>query len=90
MIDISNERLQATCTHPLMIVYILLFALASGSAFLVGQDMSIMVLTILPFSNNLSNPGEPRSTPGKIQQSDASYFNFNRSIFRTVLLFQIW
>lgn len=41
MIDIANERLQATRTHPPMIVYILLFSLALISAFLVGQDMSV-------------------------------------------------
>jgi hypothetical protein len=41
MIDIANERLQATRTHPPMIVYILLFTLALASAFLVGQDMSV-------------------------------------------------
>ncbi len=41
MIDIANERLQATRTHPPTIVYILLFALALASAFLVGQDMSV-------------------------------------------------
>jgi tryptophan-rich sensory protein len=40
MIDIANERLQATRTHPPIIVYILLFTLALASAFLVGQDMS--------------------------------------------------
>jgi hypothetical protein len=62
----------------------------SESAFLVSQDMSVVVLTILPFLSNLSNPGEPRSTPGKIQQSNPGYFDLNRSIFRTVLLFQIW
>jgi hypothetical protein len=41
MIDIANERLQATRTHPPIIVYILLFTLALASAFLVGQDMSV-------------------------------------------------
>jgi hypothetical protein len=41
MIDIANERLQATRTHPPIIVYILLFALSLASAFLVGQDMSV-------------------------------------------------
>jgi hypothetical protein len=41
MIDIANERLQATRTHPPMMVYLLLFALALASAFLVGQDMSV-------------------------------------------------
>jgi len=41
MIDIANERLQATRTHPPMMVYILLFALALAAAFLVGQDMSV-------------------------------------------------
>ncbi len=41
MIDIANERLQATRTHPPVTVYILLFALALVSAFLVGQDMSV-------------------------------------------------
>lgn len=41
MIDVANERLQATRTHPPMIVYILLFTLALASAFLVGQDMSV-------------------------------------------------
>lgn len=41
MIDIANERLQATRTHPPVIVYILLFALALASAFLVGQTMSM-------------------------------------------------
>jgi hypothetical protein len=41
MIDVANERLQATRTHPPMIVYILLFTLALASAFLVGQSMSI-------------------------------------------------
>lgn len=40
VIDIANERLQATRTHPPIIVYILLFTLALASAFLVGQDMS--------------------------------------------------
>lgn len=40
MIDIANERLQATRTHPPITVYILLFTLALASAFLVGQDMS--------------------------------------------------
>lgn len=40
MIDIANERLQATRTHPPVTVYILLFTLALASAFLVGQDMS--------------------------------------------------
>ncbi|MGI0488589.1 hypothetical protein ACN4EK_24530 [Pantanalinema rosaneae CENA516] len=40
MIDVANERLQATRTHPPMIVYILLFTLALASAFLVGQTMS--------------------------------------------------
>jgi hypothetical protein len=41
MIDIANERLQATRTHPPMIVYILLFTLALTSAFLVGQAMAV-------------------------------------------------
>jgi hypothetical protein len=41
MIDVANERLQATRTHPPMIVYILLFTLALASAFLVGQSMSV-------------------------------------------------
>ncbi len=41
MIDIANERLQATRTHPPAIVYILLFTLALALAFLVGQDMSV-------------------------------------------------
>lgn len=41
MIDIANERLQATRTHPPIIVYILLFTLALASAFMVGQDMSV-------------------------------------------------
>jgi hypothetical protein len=40
MIDVANERLQATRTRPPMIVYILLFTLALASAFLVGQSMS--------------------------------------------------
>lgn len=40
MIDVANERLQATRTHPPMIVYILLFTLALASAFLVGRNMS--------------------------------------------------
>ncbi len=41
MIDVANERLQATRTHPPMIVYILLFTLALISAFLVGQTMAV-------------------------------------------------
>jgi small nuclear ribonucleoprotein (snRNP)-like protein len=41
VIDVANERLQATRTHPPMIVYILLFILALASAFLVGQSMSV-------------------------------------------------
>ncbi len=41
VIDVANERLQATRTHPPMIVYILLFVLALTSAFLVGQTMSV-------------------------------------------------
>lgn len=41
MIDVANERLQATRTHPPIIVYILLFTLALASAFLVGQNMSV-------------------------------------------------
>jgi hypothetical protein len=41
MIDVANERLQATRTHPPIIVYILLFTLALASAFLVGQSMSV-------------------------------------------------
>jgi hypothetical protein len=41
MIDVANERLQATRTHPPTIVYILLFTLALASAFMVGQDMSV-------------------------------------------------
>jgi hypothetical protein len=41
MMDVANERLQATRTHPPIIVYILLFALALASAFMVGQDMSV-------------------------------------------------
>lgn len=41
MIDVANERLQATRTHPPAIVYVLLFALAITSAFLVGQSMSV-------------------------------------------------
>ncbi|MEA5508718.1 hypothetical protein VB715_02965 [Crocosphaera sp. UHCC 0190] len=41
VIDIANERLQATRTHPPIIVYILLFTLALASAFLIGQDMSV-------------------------------------------------
>jgi hypothetical protein len=41
VIDIANERLQATRNHPPIIVYILLFTLALASAFLVGQDMSV-------------------------------------------------
>jgi hypothetical protein len=40
MIDVANERLQATRTHPPAIVYVLLFTLALASAFLVGQSMS--------------------------------------------------
>lgn len=40
MIDVANERLQATRTHPPAIVYVLLFTLALTSAFLVGQSMS--------------------------------------------------
>lgn len=40
LIDVANERLQATRTHPPSIVYILLFTLAIASAFLVGQSMS--------------------------------------------------
>jgi hypothetical protein len=39
MMDVANERLQATRTHPPIIVYFLLFSLASASAFMVGQDM---------------------------------------------------
>ncbi|MCT0230210.1 hypothetical protein KQ306_04955 [Synechococcus sp. CS-1324] len=41
MMNVANERLQATRTHPPLIVYILLFALALASAFMVGQDMSV-------------------------------------------------
>ena len=41
MIDVANERLQATRTRPPIIVYILLFTLALASAFLVGQGMSV-------------------------------------------------
>jgi hypothetical protein len=41
MMDVANERLQATRTHPPIIVYSLLFALALASAFMVGQDMSV-------------------------------------------------
>jgi hypothetical protein len=41
VIDVANERLQATRTYPPMIVYILLFSLALASAFLVGQSMSV-------------------------------------------------
>lgn len=41
MIDVANERLQATRTHPPIIVYILLFTLALASAFLVGQTMAV-------------------------------------------------
>jgi len=41
MMDVANERLQATRTHPPVIVYVLLFALALASAFMVGQDMSV-------------------------------------------------
>jgi hypothetical protein len=41
MIDVANERLQATRTRPPVIVYILLFTLAWASAFLVGQSMSV-------------------------------------------------
>jgi hypothetical protein len=41
VIDVANERLQATRTYPPMIVYILLFTLALASAFLVGQSMSV-------------------------------------------------
>ena len=41
MIDVANERLQATRTHPPMIVYILLFTIALASAFLLDQSMSI-------------------------------------------------
>lgn len=40
VIDVANERLQATRTRPPMIVYILLFTLALASAFLVGLSMS--------------------------------------------------
>ncbi len=40
MIDVANERLQATRNRPPIIVYILLFTLALASAFLVGQSMS--------------------------------------------------
>ena len=40
VIDVANERLQATRTRPPMIVYILLFTLPLASAFLVGQSMS--------------------------------------------------
>jgi phosphate/sulfate permease len=40
MIDVANERLQATRTHPPAIVYVLLFTLAMASAFLVGASMS--------------------------------------------------
>jgi hypothetical protein len=39
--DVANERLQATRTHPPIIVYVLLFSLALASAFMVGQDMSV-------------------------------------------------
>jgi hypothetical protein len=41
MFDVVNERLQATRTHPPTIVYVLLFALALASAFMVGQNMSV-------------------------------------------------
>jgi hypothetical protein len=41
MMDVANERLQATRTHPPIIVYILLFTLALAAAFMVGQDMSV-------------------------------------------------
>ncbi|MBR8831249.1 MAG: hypothetical protein Cpurp_08600 [Chlorogloea purpurea SAG 13.99] len=41
MIDVANERLQASRIHPPAIVYILLFGLAIISAFLVGQDMAV-------------------------------------------------
>ena len=41
MIDVANERLQATRTRPPTIVYVLLFALALASAFMVGQNMSV-------------------------------------------------
>jgi hypothetical protein len=40
VIDVANERLQATRTHPPIVVYFLLFALGFASAFLVGQSMS--------------------------------------------------
>lgn len=41
VIDVANERLQATRIHPPAIVYILLFGLALVSAFLVGQDLAV-------------------------------------------------
>lgn len=41
VIDVANERLQATRLHPPAIVYILLFGLALISAFLVGQDLAV-------------------------------------------------
>jgi hypothetical protein len=40
VIDITNERLQASRTHPPSIVYIFLFALVLSSAFLVGYNMA--------------------------------------------------
>jgi hypothetical protein len=40
VIDVANERLQATRTRPPLIVYILLFTLPLAAAFLVGQGMA--------------------------------------------------
>ena len=40
VIDVANERLQATRNRPPAIVYVLLFTLSLASAFLVGQSMS--------------------------------------------------
>lgn len=40
VIDVANERLQATRIRPPMIVYILLFGLPLAAAFLLGQSMS--------------------------------------------------
>ncbi|GAB4218264.1 MAG: hypothetical protein OHK0012_26390 [Synechococcales cyanobacterium] len=40
VIDVANERLQATRMHPPVIVYVLLFVLALASALLVGYNMA--------------------------------------------------
>lgn len=49
MIDVTNERLQASRMHPPNVVYVMLFALAIASAFLVGYNMS--ALNKRPFSH---------------------------------------